>query len=95
MDFSEALRAIKEGRAVSNPDLDGFISMTPGAQVPSDKIWSPRNREAAQQVEQWTGKCIRVAPAITRCQPNGDAVIVMGWQPSQEDMFREDWGVCV
>lgn len=95
MDFSDALRAIKEGKAVSHPALDGFVSMTPGAHVPSDKIWSPRNREAAVQLEKTTGRWMRVAPSITRCQPNGEGVIVMGWQPTQEDMFRDDWAVCV
>lgn len=96
MDFSTALLAMKLGKAVSRPGLDGFVSMTPGANVHSSNIWSPRNREAARQLEQQKDKQIRVAPSITRCQINGDdPVIVMGWSPSQEDMFADDWQVCL
>lgn len=95
MDFSAALNAIKAGQALTHPTLDGFVSMTPGAHVPSDKIWSPQNRSAAQIHEQKTGRWMRVAPSITRCYPHGEGVIVMGWQPTQEDMFAENWEIWV
>jgi hypothetical protein len=95
MDFSDALLRIKEGMAVSRPGLDGFISMTPAATIPPEKIWSPQNRRVAEDLLQRTGQWMRVAPSITRCQPNGEGVIVMGWQPTQEDLFAEDWGMCV
>jgi hypothetical protein len=96
MDFCDALKALKDGGKVTNFDWEGaaidlpFLSMTPGQKdVPADKIWSPHNRAAAER----TG-FIDVSPSITLCD-HRRGVIVMGWVPSQRDLFGENWSLIV
>lgn len=90
MDFSEALLHLKAGRKLRRRGWEEmFISMTAGATVPADKIWSPHNRKFAQSLP---GREVAVLPSITLCD-EGLGHIMMGWVPSQEDIFVEDWEI--
>lgn len=98
MDFSDALRLLKAGRKITNfdwhrrggaPGQLPFISMTAGATVDADKIWSPHNRAVAERI----GGCIEVLPAITYMSAAGQ--IMMGWAPSQADLFSDNYSELV
>lgn len=55
------------------------------AQVPEANLWSPHSKSEAVK----NGGAIEVLPSMIRCNAAGQ--IVMGWVPSQEDMFANDW----
>lgn len=88
MSFAKALDALYKGHAVQRRVWgDRFISLSSLAPmiVPSDKLWSPHNREIANQ----NGGVAEVQPSIVEC--NLDAKITMGWTPTQQDMLADDW----
>lgn len=94
MDFGDAIVALKSGRkvALEDEEWDGqWLSFTPGSKaVPSDNIWSPNNRAHAETLP---GRVVEVLPAITKKMKNG--AIMMGWTPSQAEMFAENWMVVI
>lgn len=87
MDFSDALRALKAGKKVTNTgwSVGVFISMSPGnKRTPAASIWSRHNHAHALARD---GHVVEVLPAIT--QVLADGAIMMGWIPSQDDLFNE------
>lgn len=91
MDFGQAIEALKGGKKVSRSGWNGkgmWLSYSPGNDaLPSDKFWSPHNKEYAEQ----NGGSAKVLPCITMKTATGE--ILMGWLASQTDMLAEDWGI--
>lgn len=95
MDFSDALRHLKDGKAITRSGWNGrgmFICMMPPLQLP------PFNtQDTARKVNDRTAKWIGEDQPLD-CQP----YIAMytaakkwqpGWLASQADMFGEDWSI--
>lgn len=91
MDFSDALKALKNGKAIQRDGWNGkgmWLSYSPGSQaLPAEKFWSPHNRAYAQQ----NGGTADVLPCITMKTATGE--VLMGWLASQTDMLADDWRI--
>lgn len=88
MDFSDALRAAKQGSRVSHLGLVGeWISTTctESKEVPADGFWSVHNRKHAED----NGGSAIVLPALTLKTKEGH--IMMGWLPNAIDLFTTKW----
>ena len=89
MDFSDALRLLKQGGKVARSGWNGkgmWLTLSPGNEaVPAEKIWAPHNKAFAES--QRSG-CVRVLPYIT--MKTADNAIVP-WLASQTDLLAEDW----
>jgi hypothetical protein len=89
MDFGDAIRAMKNGDAVSREGWNGkgmWIALSPGnPSLEADKFWSKQARSYAEI----NSGAAAVLPSIIMKNAKGE--IVMGWLASQEDMLAEDW----
>lgn len=87
MDFSEALAALKCNQRVARFAWNGqWLSMSCNGtrEVVAENFWSQHNKQFAAE----NGGKAAVMPSITM-QVNGE--IMMGWTPSQLEMFAKDW----
>jgi hypothetical protein len=87
MDFSDALRHLKDGGSVAREGWNGkgmWITLSPGAIIDSASFWAPANKAFA--VKQ--GGSAEVLPYIT--MKTADNKIVP-WLASQTDILAEDW----
>jgi len=77
LNFGDAIAALKEGKKVSRAGWNGKGMYL----FQFDSSWAsfPERLEAGYPVESST--CIKTA----------QDTIVMGWKPSQTDMFANDW----
>ena len=92
MRFSEALEFILRDFRVARVGWNGkgmwvAASNLGSAVVDADKFWSKHSREHAEK----NGGTAVVPPAMIFKNAKGE--IQMGWAPSQEDMFADDWVV--
>lgn len=92
MRFSEALEFILRDFRVARAGWNGkgmwvAASNLGSAVVETDKFWSKHSREHAEK----NGGTAVVPPAMIFKNAKGE--IQMGWVPSQEDMFAQDWVV--
>lgn len=90
LSFSDALTLLKRGYRVARKNWNAnnqwlSVSNLDTAAVEAKNFWSPHNREYAEQ----NGGVAIVAPCITI--KNAQGLIVMGWVPSQGDLFANDW----
>ena len=89
--FGFALQALNDGKRVARAGWNGanqWLCKTGadgGTLVPSVKFWAPHNQAFADG----NGGVARVMPSITL--KNAQDQIVMGWAPSQGDLFATDW----
>ena len=89
--FGFALQALLDGKRAFRAGWNAtnqWLSMTGkvgGHLVAADDFWSSNNREFAER----NGGVARVMPCITL--KNAQDQIVMGWAPSQGDLFATDW----
>ena len=89
--FGFALQALLEGKRVYRAGWNAanqWLSMTgkaDGQLVAADDFWSSNNRVFADD----NGGVARVMPCVTL--KNAQDQIVMGWAPSQGDLFATDW----
>ena len=93
MDFGDAIRAMKEGKAVARSGWDGkgmWVALTPGSNFPSAAAKSGHAaRHRANELGQ-TGE-ISLLPHIDMRAADGSMVV--GWLASQTDMLAEDWQI--
>lgn len=88
--FSTAVEALKSGFRVQRQGWNGkdmwlSVSNLSTATVYAENFWSPHNAFYAAE----NGGEAEVPPCITIKNAKGQ--IQMGWLPSQEDIFAEDW----
>lgn len=87
--YEIAMILVKAGHAVTRKAWEGkhkFISETSTiASVPAERIWSPHNREAAENTET---KSVKVNPYITRYDLDNSINIYM---PTYDDIYGDDW----
>lgn len=89
--FGFALQALNDGGRVARAGWNGTNQWicksgeAGGTLVPSAKFWAPHNQAFADG----NGGMARVMPSITL--KNAQDQIVMGWAPSQGDLFATDW----
>ena len=88
--FSTAMEALKSGFRVQRQGWNGkdmwlSVSNLSTATVYAENFWSPHNAFYAAE----NGGEAEVPPCITIKNAKGQ--IQMGWLPSQEDIFAEDW----
>jgi hypothetical protein len=87
MDFSDALRSLKLGARIARSGWNSkgmWLTLSPGGEVDSDKLWAPANKAFAIQ----NGGSARVLPYIT--MKTADNCIVP-WLASQTDVLAADW----
>ena len=92
LNFSVALHALKAGYRVArvgwNEDNVWLaLSNAEGRRVSSKDFWSPHNQKFADSI----GGSANVLPCV--CMKTAEDNIVMGWSPTQEDLFANDWEV--
>lgn len=90
--FSRALMLLKDGKMVRRTCWVGQrLSATTLTNIVDAKdIWNVNNREfATQQPDQQVG----VTPYIT--MQTDDGMLSMGWVPTSEDLFADDWIIAV
>lgn len=89
MDFGQALQLLKMGNRMGRVAWAGkkqWLSYSPGVEAcPAENFWSACNKAFAET----KGGKAKVLPAIT--MKTEDGAIMMGWTPSQVDMFADDW----
>lgn len=92
MNFAKALDYLNLGERVSRTgwlDIDTFIYKVNGTEVNIENL---RN-EAAKHLDSDNilnrGKTINVKPHIDMVR--SDKAINVGWTPTREDMFADDW----
>lgn len=91
--FSHALtQAIAMGRRICRAGWNGkgqwvahSGTVLRGKRVEAAGLWSPHSRAEAER----QGGSVEVLPALIL--KNAQGQIVMGWAPSQGDLFAEDW----
>lgn len=86
MDFSDALRCLKQGMIVTNGNWNGkgmYIFMQPGypGGVPAND-----NTSNAMKIDK--GTVVTVEPYIMMSNAEGNLV---PWTPSQMDLFSDGW----
>lgn len=87
MDFSAALRALKDGARVTRTGWNGpdqWVAMSPGFQVGGDRIFSEPIRLAVYAA----GEPGNFLPYLILRTKQGDYV---PWLASQTDILAEDW----
>ena len=91
VDFSFALRALKDGARVRRSGWNGkgmWITLSPGNRhVPAENLWAPNNRAFAESRRERT---VEVLPYIT--MKTADDKIVP-WLASQTDLLADDWEI--
>ncbi len=86
MDFSEALKCLKEGMIVTNDKWNGkgmYIFMQPGY---PEGVPANENTASAMGIEE--GTVVKVDPYIMMSNAEGKLV---PWTPSQMDLFSDGW----
>lgn len=88
--FGLALAGTMKGYRACRAGWNGagqWVAMSPGSKaLPAERFWNPNNRAfAAGQ----PGGVADVVPCMTMKNAQGE--IVMGWAPSQGDLFATDW----
>lgn len=85
MNFAEALEKLLDGKRVSRTSFSNihFITKQKGYE---DGI--PINRNTSEATGLTEGTIIRVAPYLCAMLPNKT---IVPWQPTQEDIFANDW----
>lgn len=87
-DFSDTLRALKQGKKVARIVWDGNMYVVAQANTTTteaSKIWNQHNKAHAENL----GGYIDVAPYCTL--KTAQDTLAMGWTPSTSDLFAEDW----
>lgn len=88
MDFSEALRAVKDGARIARTGWNGkgmWVALSPGFKgLPADKIWAAPIREHADE----HGHAADFRPYLMMLTAQGDFV---PWVISQTDALADDW----
>ena len=87
MHFPDALAELQLGQRIARSAwVDSWLSMScdGSREVAAENFWSPHNKQFAAE----NGGKAAVMPSITM-QVNGE--IMMGWTPSQLEMFARDW----
>lgn len=93
--FGQALDVLKKGqhmrirRKCWNPKV--FLFLLPPGMVPTSVIHDETLREVIAACV--GGETFEACGSIRKFLE--DSKIMTGWNPSQEDMFAEDWEVCV
>ena len=95
MDFGDAIRHMKLGRAVAREGWNGkgmWIALTPGSTFPA-ACAKPGHAAYGRAVEMGMGPhdSVNLLPHIDMRAADGSMVI--GWLASQTDMLAEDWHV--
>ena len=86
MDFGEALKALKDGKAVARKGWNGkgmFLTLQNGSEVDGTNM---RNEPARKY---YGDNKVKVCPHID--MKAADGTYVVGWLASQTDMLAEDW----
>lgn len=94
-DFGNALRAMKDGKAVARAGWNGkgmWVALTPGSLLPA-AMAKPGHAAAhrAKELETTPHASIPLLPHIDMRAADGSMVI--GWLASQTDMLADDWYV--
>ena len=89
LDFSDALRAIRQGDRVTRAGWNGkgmWITLSPGKVVKVSEMWSPANRDLARR---------RGGEAVVRAYLTMKTVDdeIVPWLPSQSDVLAQDWRI--
>ena len=85
-DFGEALKALKDGKAVARAGWNGegmFLVLQNGSTVEG---YNMRNEPARYY---YGRKDVKINPHID--MKAADDTYVVGWSPSQTDMLADDW----
>lgn len=88
MDFSDALKALKEGKKVARDGWNGrgqFVAFMPGFTIPAGMVNGRTAKFVPPDQDIVRGAYIALWSAQGVWQP--------GWVPSQGDLFAEDWMV--
>ncbi len=91
-DFPSAFRRLIGGERIARQGWNGkdmwlSVSNLEVNTVPAERFWSKHNRAHALQ----NGGSAEVPPCVTLKNAKGQ--VQMGWLPSQEDLFANDWVV--
>lgn len=92
MDFSDALRAAKDGRRIARKGWNGkgmWVAVTPGSTIPVEKAREGAALQRAAELPD--GAELTILPHIDMKAADGSLVI--GWLASQTDLLAEDWEV--
>ncbi len=88
--FGLALAGTMKGYRAVRAGWNGhsqWVAASPGSRsLPYDRFWNPNNRAFASGQP---GRVADVVPCMTMKNTQGE--IVMGWAPSQGDLFATDW----
>lgn len=88
MNFGEALKALKDGKAVARKGWNGkgmFLTLQNGSEVTGTDM---RNEPAKNY---YGDSKVKICPHID--MKAADGTYVVGWLASQTDMLAEDWEV--
>lgn len=90
LSFGQALDALESGSKVAREGWNGkgmwlSLSCNAGRPVAAENFWSPHNAEHAREM----GGTALVLPCVTMKTVRNE--IMMGWVPTQTDMFAKDW----
>jgi hypothetical protein len=89
MDFSDALRAVKDGQKITRRGWNGpgqWVAMSPGFQITEDRVFSEPIRDALVAA----GEPGNFLPYLMLRTAQGDYV---PWLASQTDLLAEDWAL--
>ena len=89
LDFSDALRAIKQGDRVTRAGWNGkgmWVTLSPGKVVKVSDLWAPHNRMLAIR----RGGEAVVRPYLTMKTVDDE---IVPWLASQTDVLAQDWQV--
>ena len=91
MDFGDAIRAMKAGKAVARKGWNGkgmWVALTPGSEFPA--AMAKDGHAAKHRANEFVhAGIITLLPHIDMRAADGSMVI--GWLASQTDMLAEDW----
>ena len=96
MDFGKALEALKAGNKVCRAGWNGkgmFIYMQSGSIVPVVNMKPEPAKHLFGERLLECDETIEIKPHID--MKAADGTVTVGWNPSQVDMFAEDWQVAI
>ena len=96
MDFGKALEALKAGNKVCRAGWNGkwmFIYMQSGSIVPVVNMKKEVTKHLFGDRLLECDETIEIKPHID--MKAADGTVTVGWNPSQVDMFAEDWQVAI
>lgn len=96
MNFGKALDALKQGKKVGREGWNGkgmFIYVTTGSVVPVVNLKPETSKHLFGNSLLECDVCVEIKPHID--MKSADGSITIGWNPSQPDMFAEDWQVII